>query len=187
MAASLRAFLSTYYPELVDAIYVQPTGADALADVVSASLDTLTNLFVESELYLLTGAPASLALYRRRLTLVRSLESVCLGGWGDLSLCVSAGVLSVMVWQLAKGSGLPTLILSTCCISSQLPLSPCADGDDTSCCPVVRTHNTCPSNRMLASALTCMPAVRVLASLKLVCSSRVCQAWPSRGLSLRRQ
>lgn len=66
VTASLRAFLTANYPELVSALFIQPRGADA-SDPAAATLDALTSLFVESRLYLLTGAPANLALYRRRL------------------------------------------------------------------------------------------------------------------------
>lgn len=67
VASTLRTFLANRYPELVTGIYVDPKGADA-SDTAGATLDALTSLFVESSLYLVTGAPASLALYRRRLT-----------------------------------------------------------------------------------------------------------------------
>jgi hypothetical protein len=67
VANTMRTFLNNNYPELVRAIYVDSTGADA-SDPAAASLDALTSLFVDSSLHLVTGAPASLALYRRRLT-----------------------------------------------------------------------------------------------------------------------
>jgi hypothetical protein len=70
IANSLRSFLANNHPELVAPIYISATGADA-SDPAAASLDALMNLFVESSTYLITGAPASLALYRRRLTQVR--------------------------------------------------------------------------------------------------------------------
>lgn len=70
VANSLRSFLADNYPELVSPIYIDATGADASV-AAAASLDALSNLFVESSLYLVTGAPANLALYRRRLTGVR--------------------------------------------------------------------------------------------------------------------
>jgi hypothetical protein len=66
VAASLRAFLSASYPELVPGIFTNARGADA-SDPAAASLDALVNLFVEGRQYVLTGAPANLALYRRRL------------------------------------------------------------------------------------------------------------------------
>jgi len=77
VASTLRTFLANQYPELVGGIYVDPKGADA-SDTAGATLDALTSLFVESSLYLVTGAPASLALYRRRLTGV----SACAGSFG---------------------------------------------------------------------------------------------------------
>lgn len=67
VANTMRASLNNNYPELVRAIYVDSTGADA-SDPAAASLDALTSLFVDSSMHLVTGAPASLALYRRRLT-----------------------------------------------------------------------------------------------------------------------
>lgn len=67
VAAALRAFLVATYPELVASVFVTPRGADA-SDVAAATLDTLVALFVEGRQFLLTGAPANLALYRRRLT-----------------------------------------------------------------------------------------------------------------------
>jgi hypothetical protein len=70
VANSLRTFLANNHPELVSPIYIDATGADA-SDAAAASLDALSNLFVESSVYLVTDAPASLALYRRRLTGVR--------------------------------------------------------------------------------------------------------------------
>jgi hypothetical protein len=71
VANNIRRFLSSKYPELVAAVFVNPTGADT-SDPVSASLDALANLFVESSQFVVTGAPANLALYRRRLTGVRA-------------------------------------------------------------------------------------------------------------------
>lgn len=67
VANTMRGFLNSVYPELVRAIYIDSTGADP-SDPAAASLDALTSLFVDSSLHLVTGAPASLALYRRRLT-----------------------------------------------------------------------------------------------------------------------
>lgn len=69
VATSLRTFLANNYPELVSGIYLDPKGADPHVPS-AATLSALMNLFVESDLYLVTGAPANLALYRRRLTLV---------------------------------------------------------------------------------------------------------------------
>lgn len=73
VAAALRAFLAASYPELVGAIFVAPRGADA-SDVAAATVETLVALFVEGRQFLLTGAPANLALYRRRLTGVSDLR-----------------------------------------------------------------------------------------------------------------
>lgn len=70
VASNIRSFLSSKYPELVAAVFVNPTGADA-SDPATASLDALANLFVEGNQFVVTGAPADLALYRRRLTGVR--------------------------------------------------------------------------------------------------------------------
>lgn len=74
-ASGLKTFLNNNYPELVDLIYTNPTGADPHTPA-AASLTALMNLYVESDLYLLTGAPAHLALYRRRLNLVRATGSI---------------------------------------------------------------------------------------------------------------
>lgn len=70
VASNIRRFLSSKYSELVAAVFVDSTGADA-SDPATASLDALANLFVESNQFVVTGAPANLALYRRRLTGVR--------------------------------------------------------------------------------------------------------------------
>ncbi|WIA39913.1 hypothetical protein OEZ86_013355 [Tetradesmus obliquus] len=61
-----RSFLSKKYPELVSGIFVEPKGADAHV-AAAATVSALANLYVESDLYLVAGAPAHLALYRRRL------------------------------------------------------------------------------------------------------------------------
>eukprot|EP00883_Tetradesmus_obliquus_P001212 jgi/Sobl393_1/11292/SZX78320.1 len=63
---TLRSFLSKKYPELVSGIFVEPKGADAHV-AAAATVSALANLYVESDLYLVAGAPAHLALYRRRL------------------------------------------------------------------------------------------------------------------------
>lgn len=68
-ADTLKGFLNQKYPELVKLIYTDPRGADPHSPG-PATLAALMNLYVESDLYLLTGAPAHLALYRRRLNLV---------------------------------------------------------------------------------------------------------------------
>lgn len=66
VANAMRTFLNSRYPEVVPAIYTA-TGADP-AQPAAASLDALTSLFVDSREHLVSGAPANLALYRRRLT-----------------------------------------------------------------------------------------------------------------------
>lgn len=73
-ANALKAFLTNNYPELVSLIYTQPKGADPYVPS-AATLTALMNLYVESDTYLLTGAPAHLALYRRRLNLVSTSSS----------------------------------------------------------------------------------------------------------------
>jgi len=75
VASALRTFLSANYPELVAAIYINPQGADPSVPA-AATLDALMALFVESRLYLVTGAPANLALYRRRLLQVNQGAAV---------------------------------------------------------------------------------------------------------------
>lgn len=80
VATTLRTFLTARYPELVAAIYINPQGADPAA-TAAATLDALMALYIESRLYLLTGAPANLALYRRRLLQVnarRGSSRVCM-------------------------------------------------------------------------------------------------------------
>jgi hypothetical protein len=67
--ATLRTFLNRQYPELVTGIFVEPKGADAHA-AAAATVSALANLYVESDLWLVAGAPANLALYRRRLNQV---------------------------------------------------------------------------------------------------------------------
>jgi hypothetical protein len=67
---TLHTFLSKQYPELVSGIFVEPKGADAHV-AAAATVSALANLYVESDLYLVAGAPAHLALYRRRLNQVR--------------------------------------------------------------------------------------------------------------------
>jgi hypothetical protein len=66
---TLRSFMSSKYPELVSGVFVEPRGADAHA-AAAATVSALMNLYVESDLYLVAGAPAHLALYRRRLNQV---------------------------------------------------------------------------------------------------------------------
>ena len=70
MFNTLRKYLADNLPELVTPIYITPTGVDALKNPQDARLDALASLFVESDQYLVTGAPAHLALFRRRLTQV---------------------------------------------------------------------------------------------------------------------
>jgi len=82
VATALRTFLSARYPELVAAIYINPQGADP-AVPAAATLDILMALFVESRLYLVTGAPANLALYRRRLLQVKRGQLCSSTSWHD--------------------------------------------------------------------------------------------------------
>lgn len=81
VAGGLRAFLLSRYPELVSAVYVDPRGADP-SEPAAATLDALTSLFVDSQQHLVTGAPASLALYRRRLVGVRVCQGHSQAGVG---------------------------------------------------------------------------------------------------------
>lgn len=65
--ANYQKFLAKNFPELVAGIYTNPTGNDAQNDAYNATLAALANLYVESPAYLIPGAPANLALSRRRL------------------------------------------------------------------------------------------------------------------------
>lgn len=69
VTAALRAYVAANLPELLDPIFNDPKGADPENNPQAATLASLVNLYVESPAYVLTGAPANLALYRRRLVL----------------------------------------------------------------------------------------------------------------------
>ncbi len=69
--ASLRANMAESLPELLAGVFVEPRGADALSAPDAARVDALAALYVESEEFLVAGAPAHLALFRRRLNQAR--------------------------------------------------------------------------------------------------------------------
>jgi len=78
--SAMNAYLSKALPEMVDPIYNTPAGTDALGSPAQATLSALATLFVESPAYLVTGSPANLALYRRRLLLDPNMTLV---DWGN--------------------------------------------------------------------------------------------------------
>jgi hypothetical protein len=103
---TLRSFMSSKYPELVSGVFVEPRGADAHAPA-AATVSALMNLYVESDEYLVAGAPAHLALYRRRLSQVGASHITLLCTY----VCRSCTVMVRMPETLGEGSCHPCWLL----------------------------------------------------------------------------
>lgn len=77
---ALRASMAARQPELLAPVFTAPKGADAGGDPAAATLASLVALYVDAPSFVAGGAPAHLALFRRRLTQDPNMTFVA---WGS--------------------------------------------------------------------------------------------------------